>query len=1095
MAANINLHQPRVDYAHAERDDENSQGEGTTADSQTPAQSDASVSAPTEQQGQSGDGAGGDAGTQDASTPPPPPTEPNAPKPNFARYGVGDTVIMGRPDYGRAYAVSSNRFEPPEPAERTPAADAKPLTKPGSENLSATRAIPMPKPGSGMSPTTISAPLEAPITLPSPTTNAPRVGGEAVTAPAASAATSEAGNSDLAFERGMADLTLGDPLNKELIARYEQEHPGSNLVEHGNGTADHLVATYGEARLNDMAKLHQALAGVRDDYNNALTAAEARGPSFDNAAFWKSPQTSSGDGGGDAPIFDNAAFTRWYVEQDGLSNRAFAANYAYGGVGTATYSQGDNTNPIEATLLSGGTSVIVHQRMETSSEGGTTINVPRFAAPGLFILGGPTSGIELHDPKAVWFDPTLGFVTSETNVVVKDDFADKYMMVIIVTAVTAGAGSLGLLPTAATFGGGTSGAILAGAANSVITSTLVTAAQGGDITFKGMFQAALTGGFMGGLTSLSGYRDFSNLGLDTTTNTVTNYALRALSITGHATLQGALRELVGGRFRDGFTESLVQGLAGEITRVLNNDIAGRLTRGEITAEQGRFLNEMSRATGSALRAAANPDNPGYAFAQDYLTQLLGPGGTVTAPEVRGTVFDDDGNLTPGFVDPNASIAIQQQQLRSALTRQGMDASSIESLIDFQTERWENADYASQANTALNRSIDTSAPMDVQTRQLRLILAAEGFDAARIDDRVNLYVQQRQTSADIDSFEAMLNAPLNPQLASTDPRSAAFILDNPLLTLSQKVFLIDKGLYDIGVIINDLTAKADAAAARGDQAGADAWNGQAGTYRRYQTEYIASRSVVGIAREAQGAAESLYSNTAGYSRQQIDEAMLRLISQRRQTGGVDEWMSQQLLRNNPITYATLVDPENTTALAQAVGQLGVGLGSIRGITRAGGRLPTLPEPNQANGGNNNLPPPRMRSAKDVIGTSEGGNGVWIREPVPAKGADYQEQITGVERGTAYYVKGTKFDGIYPAEKVLVDAKDWVGYAPVGSNGQLQSWFVKGTLEQAEKQLRSAAGSGYSVRWTVPDEASAARLREVFRTSKEPVNIQIVVVPKK
>jgi hypothetical protein len=41
-----------------------------------------------------------------------------------------------------------------------------------------------------------------------------------------------------------------------------------------------------------MAKLHQALISVRDDYTKALTAAEARGPSFDNAAFWKSPQGS-----------------------------------------------------------------------------------------------------------------------------------------------------------------------------------------------------------------------------------------------------------------------------------------------------------------------------------------------------------------------------------------------------------------------------------------------------------------------------------------------------------------------------------------------------------------------------------------------------------------------------------------------------------------------------------------------------------------------------------------------------------------------------------------------------------------------------------
>jgi hypothetical protein len=571
---------------------------------------------------------GSHADTPSALEPIAAPPEEVPPPPAFARYGFGDTVVMGAPDYVRAYADRAEpsagkpgsretAFAPAQRAENTPASAGTATT---------VKPIPMPKPGGNLSPAPalISSEL-APVLEPAPTHNAPQIEGASVIVPPAPATVTATTPpaTDLTFEQGMADLTLGDPLNQELIARYDQEHPGANLVEHGNATADHLVATYGEARLNDLAILHQALSLVRDDYVKALSAAEARGPSFDNAAFWKPTAGSSGDGGTDAPVFDNEAFTRWYAAQDGLSNRAFAANYAYGGVGTVTHSQGDNSIPVETTTLSGGTSVIVHQRMETSSEGGTSVNVPRFAAPGLVILGGPTCGIELHDPKAVWFDPTLGFVTSATNVVDNDDFFDKYMMVIIVTAATAGAGAAGILPTAATFGGGTSGAILAGAANSVITSALVTAAQGGDITFKGLFQAALTGGIMGGLSTVSQYQTMQNLGLDTTTNTVTNYALRAVSITGQATLQGALRELVGGRFRDGFTQGLVQGLAGEITRALNSDIAGRVTRGELTAEQGRFLNEMSRATGSAIRAAANPNDPAFAFAQDYLTQLLG----------------------------------------------------------------------------------------------------------------------------------------------------------------------------------------------------------------------------------------------------------------------------------------------------------------------------------------------------------------------------------------------------------------------------------------------------------------------------------------
>jgi hypothetical protein len=74
---------------------------------------------------------------------------------------------------------------------------------------------------------------------------------------------------------------------------------------------------------------------------------------------------------------------------------------------------------------------------------------------------------------------------------------------------------------------------------------------------------------------------------------------------------------------------VVQGLSAEITRFLDGDIAGRLARNEITPTQARALNELSRFTGSAIRAAANPNDPMTAFAQDYLGQLLGPGGAGT----------------------------------------------------------------------------------------------------------------------------------------------------------------------------------------------------------------------------------------------------------------------------------------------------------------------------------------------------------------------------------------------------------------------------------------------------------------------------------
>jgi hypothetical protein len=104
MAANINLHQLRVEVALTERDDNN--GEAATLDEQRPPPAETTITAPSEQHGQSGDD-GSDAETYDSSAQMPQPIETEAPKPIFMRYVIGDTVIMGRPDYMRHYALNN----------------------------------------------------------------------------------------------------------------------------------------------------------------------------------------------------------------------------------------------------------------------------------------------------------------------------------------------------------------------------------------------------------------------------------------------------------------------------------------------------------------------------------------------------------------------------------------------------------------------------------------------------------------------------------------------------------------------------------------------------------------------------------------------------------------------------------------------------------------------------------------------------------------------------------------------------------------------------------------------------------------------------
>jgi hypothetical protein len=105
---------------------------------------------------------------------------------------------------------------------------------------------------------------------------------------------------------------------------------------------------------------------------------------------------------------------------------------------------------------------------------------------------------------------------------------------------------------------------------------------------------------------------------------------------------------------------------------------------------------------------------------------------------------------------------------------------------------------------------------------------------------------------------------------------------------------------------------------------------------------------------------------------------------------------------------------------------------------------------------------LRTAQELLGKSEAGPGIWILAPKRSdRGAEYQEQITGVERTIEYEVRtanghGVKFDGYDAERKTLLDAKDWTRYPP----RQAKFWCDK-VAEQAEAQLEAA--DGMDVEW--------------------------------
>nr|WP_283247196.1 Tox-REase-5 domain-containing protein [Corallococcus exiguus] len=116
---------------------------------------------------------------------------------------------------------------------------------------------------------------------------------------------------------------------------------------------------------------------------------------------------------------------------------------------------------------------------------------------------------------------------------------------------------------------------------------------------------------------------------------------------------------------------------------------------------------------------------------------------------------------------------------------------------------------------------------------------------------------------------------------------------------------------------------------------------------------------------------------------------------------------------------------------------------------------------------------------------GGPGKWVqvKESMSNRARDYQAQVTGAPKGSAYRVKKgneeVDFDGFEPEEPVLLDAKG-PGYEKFyGTDLKAKEFFKKedALVDQAQRQLRVAGG--LRVRWVVAEEKFADALRALFK----------------
>ncbi|WP_404367004.1 restriction endonuclease fold toxin 5 domain-containing protein [Corallococcus coralloides] len=127
---------------------------------------------------------------------------------------------------------------------------------------------------------------------------------------------------------------------------------------------------------------------------------------------------------------------------------------------------------------------------------------------------------------------------------------------------------------------------------------------------------------------------------------------------------------------------------------------------------------------------------------------------------------------------------------------------------------------------------------------------------------------------------------------------------------------------------------------------------------------------------------------------------------------------------------------------------------------------------------------MATMGPPLPNSSGGPGKWVQvnESMSDRARDYQAQVTGASKGSAYRIKvgdeEVDFDGFDPIEDLLLEAKG-PGYAKfIKDNMELKD-FYRGfdkVLGQAVRQ--SSLAQGKRIRWIIAEKKFADLLRKAF-----------------
>ncbi|RKH94185.1 restriction endonuclease fold toxin 5 domain-containing protein [Corallococcus sp. AB038B] len=136
---------------------------------------------------------------------------------------------------------------------------------------------------------------------------------------------------------------------------------------------------------------------------------------------------------------------------------------------------------------------------------------------------------------------------------------------------------------------------------------------------------------------------------------------------------------------------------------------------------------------------------------------------------------------------------------------------------------------------------------------------------------------------------------------------------------------------------------------------------------------------------------------------------------------------------------------------------------------------------------------MATRGPPLPSSTGGPGKWVQvnEVMSNRARDYQAQVTGAPKGSAYRVKvgdeEVDFDGYDLVEDLLLEAKG-PGYAKFIKDNMTLKEFFKGfdkVIDQARRQVNAAGGR--RIRWIVAEERFATFLRKAFESTRLPIEV--------